>query len=673
MPLSDYLVGLGFLGLTLVAAALAATFVVRRRLQHLDVTLSALAWGLVATAAVVFSHLVPLALGVLSRWTVLAAALLTAAGAARLPRKAAPGPPDALPVAAPSPPAARWVAAILWLVVAGWIVAWLRPRATTPIDGTDMLTFDLPIMGTWVQDGTVWQVVDFQPLQPHGAYPHNGDLVLLSTVLPWKSDVLIRFALVPFLVMLAAATYALARELGATAAAALGVGAVAVTLPVVLSTTLYQGVPDAVLWATFSTGALFLVRSRRTGMRADLVLAGLGLGLAFGTKWYGPPAVAVVLAVWGASLLLDRRALRAVARESAIVLAIIAVAGGFWLVRNAIEYGSPLFPSPLAPLGFDTPDDPLREQLDHKVAEYLTDGAVVGDYVWPAFRERFGAGGLFVPLALLAGLVALARRPNDTVNAPVAVVAASTLIVVVYALLPYSALGPEGSPINMGANTRYALPGLFLAIAGLAALVARGRIGEAVVLTLAAVSVLDGLRRPPLDPGGGRILLWGALIALVAAASRALWRRRETLRSWPRPAVVAAALVLLVGVAGGGYRAQQSFHEKRYRDDPTFSWIAENAPSGRRVATAGRWSLVGPPPTWPMYGPRIRNEVRHLARTSEGQTLAYDEYGDWRRAVAAFDLVLMGRWPSREVGWAERAGFKPVAQSPRFTLYATGR
>jgi hypothetical protein len=670
MPLSEYLLGFGLLLLTLGGAAAAAALVTVRRLGHLAGTVRGLAWALVTTATIVLAHLAPLVIGVLSRWTVLGATVLLVAGAAVLPRVRPPAAPDDFPAAPASPALARWAAAALWLLVAAWVVAWLRPRATTPIDGTDMLTFDLPIMGTWIQEGGVWQVTDFQPLQPHGAYPHNGDLAVLSTILPWKSDVLVRFTAVPFLAMLGAAIYALARELGAPVAAALAAGAAALTLPIVLSTTLYQGLPDAILWATFATGVLFLARSRRIVRRPDVVLAGLGLGLAFGTKWYGPPAVAVVLLVWAAGLLLARRPLRWVVRHGLVVVAIVTAAGGFWLVRNAIEYGSPVFPSAVGPLGFDTPYDPLRARLDHKVAEYLTDADALRDYIWPALRERFGLGGLLVPLGLLAAAVALVRRRRQF-GGIVATGVAGALIIVVYTLLPYSALGPEGTPVDVGANTRYALPGVFLAIVTFAAAAGRSRIGELALVGLASLAVLDGLRRSPLDPGGGRVVLWTLLIAAAAAAAAGAWRRRGALAA-RRPLAAAAAVALLVAVAAAGYRGQRSFHDNRYRDDPTFLYVTDHVPEDARIGTAGRWALDGPPPTWPMYGPRVGNEVRHIGRTRDGQMREYEAFEDWRRAASGFQLVLVGRLSGPETGWAARAGFRPVAESPRFRLYATG-
>src|SRR5215210_1791921 len=76
MPLADYLIGLAFLVGTLGAVGVAAALVARRRLPSLRGAPRALAYLLLASAGVLAVHLLPGALGLLSRESVLAAALL---------------------------------------------------------------------------------------------------------------------------------------------------------------------------------------------------------------------------------------------------------------------------------------------------------------------------------------------------------------------------------------------------------------------------------------------------------------------------------------------------------------------------------------------------------------------------------------------------------------------
>jgi hypothetical protein len=671
MRTSEYLAGFVFFAATLGGAAAVAGLVVAHRLAHLDGIARLLAGSLLATAALVGAHLVPLALGVLSRGTVLATSLLLALGVAIAVREGAAAEPDRFPATAPSP---RWLSAVAVgaaVVSAGWIAAWLRPLKTIPIEGTDMLSFDLPMIGRWIQDGSLWSVSEFFPLQPHGAYPHNGDLVMLSAVLPWKSDMLVRFVDVPFLALLGCAVYALARELAAPAAVAVIAAVAAVTLPVVTICTTYQLLPDPVLWATFVTGVFFLVRASRTGRRPDLLLAGLGLGLAFGTKWYGPPAVAAVLFVWAIAGRLSGRELGAQARDGLMLAGTIALAGGFWLIRNTVEYGSPVFPSSGGL--FDVPSDPLREAVGFRLVDYLDDPGILGDYAVPAFRRAFGLVGAALALGLLvlAALGATGRRGIRR-SPLLAITVSALLIAVIYAFLPYSALGREGAPVDIGANTRYALPALFLAAAACAAAFGRSTRWQAVLVLAGVAAALDGLTRSPLDAGAGTVVLFSIALGVVVVALATV---HTAGRGMPRsPWLRGLAAVVCVGVVVvAGQRHEDAFFEHRYRAEPTFAWISEQAPDGRRVGVAGTWTLKGPPPTWPMYGPRAGNEVAFVGHVVDGQLRRYSDFEAWRRAASRFDLVLMGKAPAPERDWADRAGFRRVAESDRFQLYATGR
>src|ERR687894_246246 len=76
MPLGDFLAGTVLFAAMLAAVALATALVVGRRLAHLDPLERVLAAVVVGTAVLIGVHVVPLALGILDRGTVLAAAAL---------------------------------------------------------------------------------------------------------------------------------------------------------------------------------------------------------------------------------------------------------------------------------------------------------------------------------------------------------------------------------------------------------------------------------------------------------------------------------------------------------------------------------------------------------------------------------------------------------------------
>ena len=310
MPLIDFLTGSILFALMLLGVSVATALIVRRRLAHLDRLERALAAIVAGTAILILVHLVPLLLGILHEATVLAASALAAGLATRVRPAAAHDQARPIDAREPPPPSGRldWaVAALASFVVLVAAVADLRRWAANEIVGVDPLTFHLPNIGRWIQTGSLWQIDQFVPLLAHGNYPNTGDVVLLSTVLPWHNDFLVRAPICFFLAVTAVAVAALARELRAPAAASVLAAAALLAVPIVGLATIPRALPDSLLWATFTIGALFLARHARTGLRSDLLLAAVALSIAFGTKWYGLSSVAVLVAIWTAARLLDTR------------------------------------------------------------------------------------------------------------------------------------------------------------------------------------------------------------------------------------------------------------------------------------------------------------------------------------------------------------------------------
>src|SRR5436305_543621 len=122
---SDYLQGLVFFAPILLACVGAAVAITWRRFGGMGAAASATAIGLLASAALAAAHLVPLVLGVMTRGTVLVAALALLAVALWLARERAAG---AGPPPGPSAPSTRWSMAVAGagaLLVAVWALAYL--------------------------------------------------------------------------------------------------------------------------------------------------------------------------------------------------------------------------------------------------------------------------------------------------------------------------------------------------------------------------------------------------------------------------------------------------------------------------------------------------------------------------------------------------------------------
>jgi hypothetical protein len=668
LGVGGYIVGFATLVATVGFAALAGVLVVRRRLDHLRGSARLAATGLTVSAALIAVHVLPGAVGLLYPGVVVAVAVLGAGLCALLPYSLAPGPHDALAEPA-DPPLSRALALGSAAVVAIASLAYLRVNGDRVPETVDALSFHLPDVARWVQQHGFWQIHQFVPDLAHGNYPNNGDVLSLLAVLPFHDLGLARLVFVPWLALTGLGVHALARELGAPRSSSTVFAAAAVGLPVVGRSALIGVLPDVVMYATFTAGLLFLVRHHRTGVRAELVLAGVGLGLALGTKWYGLSAFAVVLAVWGAARLAGRVPLRAIAGDAAVLGGVALAAGGFWLLRNLVLSDNPLFPVRVSLAGltiFGAPPDVIRARGGFTLAHYAGDGSAWRSYIWPAFKDSYGAAPVVLAIgALSAAWLGRARRTI----AVLAVLAGG--LAVAYALTPYSAQGPDGLPVQVGANTRYGVPALLVGAALCA--VAAGRLGRARPLgeALGALLALDGVRRAYDIPSHTIATTALALAVLVAAAraARALLARRRL-----APVLGAAALLLAFGVAR---RLDTHLDTTAWRADPALAWLREHAAGGHRIGIAGVWPADGVAPILPAFGARLDNRVvyigpfeRHMLR----------RYTSGPRFVARLrhervSLLLAGRgFPralpqTREQRWAKAAGMHLLASSPRFTLY----
>ncbi len=674
-----YAQGLVFALATYGAIAAATALVLARRLPGPWGAPRVLAAAVVFTTGVVFAHVVPLALGVLSRGTALGTAILALLMVAAWTRGPRAGP---VLVAAPVPPASRAPSAILAVVGLGAALAALltfeKLTATSPVLGFDSLTFHLPNVARWIQHGTLWRIDQFEPGLAHGNYPQNGELVTLSAVLPWRDPFAAREVMAVYYLLAGVATYALARELRAPRAASALFAAVLLAVPIGITAPVINALPDGLMLAMFGAGVTFLLRHWRTGAHADLVLGGVALGLAFGTKWYAVSSVGAVLAVWILGGIVARRGVGASLVRGAAALGLVLGAGGIWMVRNLVESANPVFPQKVAPLGmtiFDAPYDHLRALGGFKVSDYLLSGSVIRHYLWPTYREVLSLPGLVVlaTVALvLLGAIATARRPLGR-RVPDEVMALAVLVVAlvaIYMITPFSAFGPRDRPVLAGVNTRYVMPALLVGAAVTAWAAGRlARLGVALELA-GVVAVFAGLAKAYDLPRGQSV----AAFALVLAVAAVSWWLRG--RRLPRgaPALAGLAGVALVAAALGHAKSRIDDHGYRGVDAAMDRLLAE-APTGHRIGLAGIVDSGGLPPVLPAMGQGLGNDVAYVGHFVAHRLADYGDAASFTGALRAgrYDLLLVGhgnppRPRVRAIDWARGAGFVPIADSGRFTL-----
>ena len=666
-----FAVGLALLAFSLGCAALAGQRLARVTAPGLRGLDAVLAWTLWASAALIGEHLLPLALGILSRGTVVASSALVLGVAIWLDRRRAR---DAVGVEPSwSLPSSGWLLGLAGLgavLAAGAALAYIEQHAGLTLAGTDTTNFQIPQLGRWMSSGSMWQLDQFFPDYSNATYPHNGNVILLAVVLPFHSAFLAQLVALPFAALACVAVYAGGREIGAERGWALLAAALAAALPVLDKSALTGAQTDTPMLAFFAGGCYFLLRHRRTAARSDLVLAGLGLGLAFGTKWYGLTTIGPLLAVWAVARVVAGDRVGRVAADGARLIGVMALAGGIWLVRNLVEAGDPVFPQKLGP--FTAPRDYIRETAGFSLSHYGLGGHVWSKYLVPQFDSFFAAPGYVLAATIVVGLaIAVWRRAWLLL----AVAAAGLAMLVTYWLMPYSAFGPDQAPVLAFASTRYAVPAL------LAGAVVLARVGsvlprrlQALAALGVAVALVSGVHtqyRPEVSiPRIAAGVVAVAVLAWIATQAWSLRRRATGLTA------AGAVAVLLVAGVGGAAGVRHRFNAHTYASvDPTMAWIERHAPSGHRIGLAGIWSTQSVAPVLPAYGPRLGNHVEYAGPFRHHMLRQYTDQVQFaaRLRRSRFDVMIIGRGaapkgPVVQERWAQQAGFVPVVASARLAL-----
>lgn len=694
----EYLTGLLIFAVVLAAAVASGVLIVARRLPLLAGAARVVAIAVLAMAVLVVAHVAVGMLGILSRWSVLVASAvifgLVALIARSRPASDAPATPDPRP--RPSGRRSWMIAGLAALSVLAVELGSLIETSATPSTQNDTLTFHLPTVVRWIQDGSMWPVSQFVPVWSMGTYPNTAEVLTLAAVLPWRSDAFAGYVNYPMLALVAVSVYALALELGARRATATIFAAAVVSIPSAVAITDTTAMPDIAMLAMLTAGVLFLVRSLRTRRLADVVLGSIALGLGFGMKWNGVADAVAILAVF-AVVWVGRRPHRiGPARVPVIASVVTLVTGGVWLLRNGVATGNPVIPVRVGTLGLAAPPDEIRHCVGYRIIDYLGDAHAWRAFIVPGYRHFLALPAVLILAGfVLATVFAVRRLRADHADerpqsvGQLAVVVIVLVLVAVYCVTPYSALGPRGIPAEAGVQSRYLFPALAVAGALGAAALSRLRGPSLVGAQVGAlVAILLGLRGALERQGGFGIYVSYTRIAAIAFGLLAVcWAfafvsRRLELRGLRVALVVAAAIGVVLAAAWGDVR-QRRFNDRRYATgEPALSWIYAHASGGRRIALGGSWDTGGLTPILPAYGPRFRNSVQYVAPTEQTVLRDYATRSGWLSALrrGRYDLLIVGRGgyssdcpipgsTTSKDSWARAAGFPVLAQSSRLTLY----
>jgi hypothetical protein len=259
----------------------------------------------------------------------------------------------------------------------------------------DAVSYHLPKVAEWVRPGGFGRELG---LHPHATFPAGFELVETWWVVFLRHDALIEMAGVEFLVLAAAAAFALARQAGLGDRAAAG------------AALLYALTPGLHLSATSClndapAAALVVALAALVHGRAAWGLVALAGGLAVGIKptaGFAFPGLALL--AWAVRK--ERPAVAPGRAWTAAAAHLGLVVGGFWYARNLLWFGNPFHP-----LGDPSVDNPVAVQLGPRLASF---GANVRDLLDLRMLDAAAAAGANVdhgagwgPVAVALGLPGL--------------------------------------------------------------------------------------------------------------------------------------------------------------------------------------------------------------------------------------------------------------------------
>jgi len=562
----------------------------------------------------------------------------------------------------PAPDLVTLVAMAIAIVATIHFAAGVKTRLNTGMTGFDSTWYHGSFAAGFFQSGDTWGLHFIAPQFLAWFYPANGEIFHTIGMVAFDRDVLSPLLNLGWFLGCLLALWCIGRPYG-VGPWSLALGAIALSVPALsdqagearndivgifflLTAVAIALNASAILkdWGGYRT--LNPSGSLRPGRRSDerglsrgaLLIAGLGAGLAAGTKLNFLLPAAVLIA--GFAFIAPKGS-----RWRALwVSGLAALAGGgYWYLRNLAHTGNPLpWFDHLGPISLPAPDQALGGREGHSMLGYLSDGTVWSDWFLPGLHN-----GLTIFWPFLVGLafggLALATfsprapsgrgRANDGPGGDDGVGSASILrlagvvglaAALAWLIAPTSASGPDGMPRGFESGLRYLTPALVLGLALLPAALALMPISLPVRFRIA------GMGSPP----NGRILKMPASLG-----------RHLSGRGGPHTRATAMLCAALIGTIAIGYPIQRHYLENRYAN-PTFAAPGLNA--AFKWASTIRNARIATTSTrqYPLYGLDLSNRVQYIGEErSHGGFTAPISCPAWRRLLNAghYDYVITTR------------------------------
>jgi hypothetical protein len=574
------------------------------------------------------------AVGLFEGWAVVVASLAVGAGAWFWVPRPADASDGAAPPAPPVPPLQLAIAlGVAVYVAAHWATGlqdvWARGMLTF-----DTLWYHAPFAARVAESGSVWGLHFSDPLYLNWFYPQNSELLHGAGISLFDRDVFSPLINFGWLGVALLAAWCIGRPYGV---APLSLVAVALTLdvgpmvPREAGTAANDIAPMALLLAAAAVlvnaaaqarGAAESARTLHAGgpplrdllPAAALGVAGLAMGLALGTKLTIAGGVAAMAV--GVPLIMPPGARR---KAALVFLGGVAVAAGFWFIRNLIHSGNPLpWLRDIGPIDLPGPDRGLEGRDNFTVSHYIfnPDTSVWSEYFYRPITNLLGpVWPLFLGLSAAGAVLAIARPRTPTVRMLGAV---TVVLAIAYLFTPLTAAGPEGEPRAFAINLRYLVPAMALGLA---------------LLTLEPKLTPERFRLPLLVGGVVAVFLtsqysdsayiwdepfssipFAVLIGLVLVAAPvgiALLARRG------RTQAIVASVALALAVVAIGWERQDDYLDNRYTRSEDFrfqidelaEWAKET--SGLSVGVAGTSGAYN---QYLLYGDELSNRVQFIGR-----------------------------------------------------------
>lgn len=491
----------------------------------------------------------------------------------------------------------------------------------------DSLMYHLLLTGTWLRDGNLAPVFGNIPVNYYGYVPANGSVWFWWWMAPSHSEFWVNLAALPHWLLLGLAVGGVARELGARRHWPLATFLVLLT-PTVIRFAATQYV-DIFVGSVLVAATLFTLRWLREPALRYALLIGAGLGLAAGAKVLGVP-YAVFLA--GAAVLLSYRQWGRRVPQIVAALAIAALLGSFFYLRNMMTPGSGGDPLALAceqtasgPANANKPTIPRKNSVLDLSEKMFVEGQLLDAFLGDDTPQHVELGlgpQSFLLLAALALPFGLGRERWRE----------SLLVTLqIWAELAFWLAVPFAKASHVFANIRYLIPAIGLAFAGVVALGerrgVRDRWMEGITLALLLQGLLQLNARMPVGAklAVGLIDLFAVALAFSPGLRAFTVRRRRELAVAALAGVVFGAPFLTEFRARDRRRAllhEYAAHTTTVRYQARgWGWLDRHGGSGNVAAVHSPNNYF----MYPAMGPRLERDVRYvnLNRADHRSAMAY--------------------------------------------------